>query len=658
MPRITAAQQRQDAMETAGDYPVHRPSLVLPDGLDVPVAVDTETNHLFGDDGSRVAVLSCSWIPPEIVQDEAALMRAIQTGAGVIDYAFPFDQGVRDKILTGSHKRRYNPGQMDLFAQDDINLDQGEWEWLISWLAAQPELDYHNAYFDLEKIRLGTRHWPGIDLLHNFGWDTQLACKEIWPLESTSLKPTGGRLWGEDEQAEAKALKPWLGPKTDPRYDLVPWHVIGPYAAKDTNLTIRLRWLQKILVAEGICPPEWIRESFEYMKVLYLMTARGMPYQVGRSLEVAVELDAELERIAATLPFKPEVNAAKRYYFGPKSEGGLELVPYGLTDKGDPSLDEDVMRRMEAGGAPHAATYARWRKIDNAVSNWYRGWPELAGDDGRLRGYFRQTHVRSGRLSIERFQAQAIPHSGKLKAIPEHLPRPRELFDFRNGWEVDLAQAELRVAAMKARCLSMIELIEAGEDLHGITAELLFNVRSSDPDWFDLRQVAKRGNFSFIFGVGWKTFMNDLRKQTGIEITESKSKEIVYKWKRQYPEFGRAIDQFADFAIRHRYVPLANGKRRWFQGYELQYGAHQAFNQYVQPSLAELAKDWTIDTEARHPGLLVMTVHDSQYLDMPADWSEDKSKRIAADIAQRAGELGTEMFGIEMTADYGKWGEH
>ena len=647
------------AEEKAGDYPVPVPSEVLV-GLDpaIPIAVDTETNGLYADDGARVSVLSVSWIPPEISDDPELLRRAIETGDGVIDYAFPFDQGVRDKVLYGPHKRRYGGGQLDLFAQGDVNLGRGAWDWLLRWLRERKKISYHNAKFDLEKIRYGTRHWPGIDLIGNFDWDTQLACKELWPLESTSLKPTAGRLWGEDEQAEAKALKRWLGPKTDPRYDLVPWNVIGPYAAKDTNLTIRLRWWQKLCLAEGETDPAWIRESFDYMRCLYLMEKRGMPYDVGRSLEAAEVIEGAKQALAEALPFKPGINEAKRHYFGPSSEGGLGLIPYEVTEKGEPALNEDVIRRLEADGAPDIGTYAEWRKLDTANSMWFRGYAEMCGDDGRLRTCFRQTVVRSGRLSVERFQAQALPHAAKLKLLPEGVPHPRALFTFENGWEVDLAQAELRVAAQKAKCMSMIEMIVAGEDLHGITAQALFGVRKGDPDWFNLRQVAKRGNFSFIFGVGWKKFRDTIRILLGIEFTEAESKEIVGKWKRQYPEFQRAIRQFDDFAVRHRYVPLANGKKRWFQDWELQYGGHQAFNQYVQPSLAELAKDWTIDTEARHPGLLVMTVHDSQYLEMPADWDEARSREVAEDVAAMAGKLGTEMFEIKMEADVSRWNEH
>lgn len=654
--RLTAAAKRTlvdtGELEAAGDYPVHRPSEVLPGDFNGVVALDTETSGLYADDGARVATTSVAWIPQEIVEDQDLLLHAIRTGEGVVEYAFPFDQGVRDKPLAGWSAKRYGGGQMDLFSQNDVNLNWNEWEWHNSWLEQQ-QLVFHNAKFDLEKMRAGTRNWDGRELLASTYWDTMITAKLLWPLEKVALKPTGQRLWGEDPE-EQKALKRWLGPNTDPRYDLVPWNVVGPYAAKDANLTIRLLWWQQLLIDEGETRPDWVKTDFQYMRVLYLMEKRGMPFNSSRSLDANDTLERVKVELARELPFVPSVNGAKAYFYGPKEKGNLGLVPTATTPTGLPQLDEEVMRDLVAAQAPHIETYAQWRKLDTAQSMWYRGYAELVGPDGRIRTCFRQTDVRSGRVSVERFQAQALPHAGKLKLLPEGVPHPRELFEFPEGREVDLAQAELRVAAVKAKCHAMIEQIEAGEDLHGNVTTELFGVTKSDPDWFDLRQVGKRSDFSLIFGVGWKTFQATLRKLLGLEFTEPECREIISKWNKLFPEFRRVIAAYDKFAMKHRYVELANGRRRWFSDYELQYGGHAAFNQYVQPSLAELQKDLTIDTEERHPGILVMTVHDSQYLDCPVG----EGDRIALDVAERAGELGTKMFGITMTADWGPWNAH
>lgn len=640
------------AEEKAGEYPVHRPSDVLPDDVESLVAVDTETSGLYYDDGARVAVVSVAWIPTDALYDDERLGRAIRTGEGIVTYAFPFDQGARDKLTSF---------QPDLFGtDDDVNLPESEWEFLLNWLARH-ELTFTNAKFDLGHLRVGTRHWSGRCLLEQTVWDTTLGCKVAWPTEKVGLKETAARLWGEDEKDAQDALKPHLGPKTDPRYDLVPWPVIGPYAAKDAGQTIRLTYLHLWMVDDGEINRDEVDEDLEYMRVLYRMEERGMPFDVATAIGAADTLEVHKERLAAQLPFTPSINGAKAYYFGPKAKGGLELRPLATTPGGKVALNEDVIRDLEKMDVPHIATYAQWRKLDVAQSMWYRGYAEMAGPDGRLRTSFRQTSVVSGRLSVERFQAQALPHgvpgkSGKLVRLPEGMPSVRSLFTFGDGWEIDLAQAELRVAAKKAKCHTMIEMIEAGEDLHGYVTTDIFGVRKGDPEWFDYRQVGKRADFSFIFGVGAKTFRETVKKLLGIEFSLNEAQDIVTKWNRLFPEFKPTIHQFSEFAMRNKFVPLANGRKRWFAEYELQYGCHQAFNQYVQPSLAELTKDWTIDTEKRHPGVLLMTVHDSQYID--ASLTGESGEEVAKDIAARAGELGTEMFDIVMEADFGPWGDH
>src|SRR5690625_7075201 len=97
----------------------------------------------------------------------------------------------------------------------------------------------------------------------------------------------------------------------------------------------------------------------------------------------------------------------------------------------------------------------------------------MVGDDGRLRGNVRQNGTVSGRFSISRVQLQSIPHDFRLDGfeVLEGIPTPRGMIGagVQPGyklWELDLANAELRVAAMMAKCTRMLDLIHQGKDLH------------------------------------------------------------------------------------------------------------------------------------------------------------------------------------------------
>jgi hypothetical protein len=203
------------------------------------VACDTETNGLFADDGARVSIVSVAWWNDDHTNDVDGFHASSYCYSAdcVVAYAFPFDQGVRDKPGRG---KRF---QLDLFQDDDVNLPSAEWWELLGWLSRH-NLVMQNAPFDLEKLRVGTRHWSGLELEDQVVWDTQLGNKELDPQFPTGLKPACERLFGDtsDEQA---ALKPYLGPQDDPRFDLVPWDVIEPYAVWDAIKTLRLAAQQR-----------------------------------------------------------------------------------------------------------------------------------------------------------------------------------------------------------------------------------------------------------------------------------------------------------------------------------------------------------------------------------------------------------------------------
>lgn len=620
----------------------------LPDIGNQACACDTETSGLFVDDGARVAVVSIAWLDD---QDQ------------VISYAFPFDQGPRDKLAQTS---------LDLFDMENVNLPETEWYSLLGWLQ-QRRLVFHNAKFDCHMLKAGTRHWPGVSLIDNAVWDTSLGNREIWPTHPTALKTTAaqiGLIGDGSERDDEKALKDALKAQQKNRrvasgknrYDLLPWETIEPYAAKDAILTILLYMRHLDELEQGTVSRAHIDRELEVCKMLYRMEQRGIGFDSVRCLQAAAQLKEAKVEIARALPYPATVAGAKKYYFDPANKEGMDLIPYETTDNGAPALNDTVIRKMLNDQVPFIDIYQKCRKIDVALSMWYEAYPAMIGNDGRLRTNYRQTKESgeggggavSGRFSVERVNLQAIPHQSKLD-LPEGVATPREFFGPREGcdlYELDLRQAELRVAAKVAKCGPMLEMIEAEADLHAVTATELFDVTPESDDWFKYRQIAKRGNFSFIFGVGPETFRQTLFKEAGIVLSLSDADGIVQAWRSLYPQFGRAIHRYDRAADRDRYVKLVNGRKRWFYPYEY---THKAFNQVVQGSLAEFAKQWALATEHHHPGWLLLLIHDSQVMEVPAG---DEGLRIVEHVARIGTKLGTNWFKVPMGVDFGKWGEH
>jgi hypothetical protein len=689
------------------------------------IATDTETSGLFADDGARVSTASIAWLAPieEGWAEWCARWDNITFGLETVapglevyiaSVAWPFDQGIVDKP---EGRGKDNTAQASLFGED-ANLDLGEWQALLYLLHDHP-LIFHNAKFDLEKYRVGVRRWPGVgqELEEETVYDTQNVCDLLWRLQGTSLKPTCARLFGTEWADEAALVKRYLAKSKLPvgRWDLMPWDVIGQYANTDARITLMLKirqeweierngageWLHVDgldfsdgvgTVVKQIRPTDgvWakIERRHEFMKVLYRMERRGVPYDEVASTIAGRECRERAAKVSERLPFEPTDAKAKHYFFGEgKTDKGvecLEKVPYAVTDKGAPSLTAEILGRMVDDGIPHADIWAEYNRLDNAASMWYEGYAKRIGTDGRLRTAFRQNGTRSSRLSVERLNLQAIPQDYRLSdhAALAGILTPRQIIAnavaaLEGGWrlfELDLAQAELRIGTMFAKCKLMEQMIRDGEDLHTFTTKALFpDIPESDPLFHDKwRQVGKRGNFSLQFGAKGPTFKKMVSKETGIVLGDQQAVRIVRDWNGLYPEFGRAIYRHQRVVekrqTRHGYawIDLVNGERRWFQAYE---EAHKAFNQRVQANLGQFAIDWTLMTEpflannkklqakAKRDGIgepgLLLTVHDSQMLLLPDD---EFGQRLAERCAEFGKELWKQMFaGIPGDVDYKKW---
>jgi DNA polymerase I-like protein with 3'-5' exonuclease and polymerase domains len=606
--------------------------LDLPEGLDW-VVVDVEAGGLFQDDGARIGSIGIGW-PGET-------------------RAYPFDQGVRDK---------FPATQMDMFEQDDPNLPESAWHELIEWLARQ-KLSAHNAKYDLTMIRAGTRLHPGMDLIEQLFWDTVLAQRELEPIEQAGLDKVLPRL-GLGQKESADPIKNWLKRNKFPtnRYDLAPWYIMEPYLRGDITGQVRLQQWQLDAMEEAEDPVvnHYYRE-LDLLKVLYRMEHRGMAYDHAESLEAAATLRRRMVELREALPFDPDKKAAVAGYFC----GTLGLVTDRHTEKkGEPQIDEEQRRKWiqeDQGGInkiPNIYEYDLYVKCKRAISMWYEGWPEMAGPDGRLRCHYKQGHVKSGRMSVQRLQLQAIPKNDKAVDV-EGVPTVRSLIRAREGhalWNLDLAQAELRVAAKYAKCYKMLDMLLGGADFHSETTKQVLKVDESHPQWKEKRDIGKRLTFSAIFQIGPDHFQEILGKMTGIYLPmegEGGCEDIVYSWRRAYPEFGsmyyRAMRVFEDRGWL-RLLPNTPYEYRTYLN-PIMDQPKSAWNRIVQGSLAEFLKLWLVRVESKWPGPMILTIHDSIVMEM----KDDEGDEIAAEVAADTAEFASELFDVEMKCDIGLW---
>lgn len=620
------------------------------------VVVDTETSNLYPDSGQFISVVSFAYRDPNTNE--------------IVAKALPFDQGPMQTDLTTSGDPWANNAlnkELDArtlkrvskwpqWALDDNapNLHPKHFAGLLEELS-RFNLVYHNAKFDMLAINNGTRSASGMDLQDAFYWDTQLVQHVVEPQMPTALKSSAVRLELTDggEDAAQKALDPWLGPKqgknADPRYDLVPWSVMEPYATEDAVLTLLLKEFQE---QQGFRPGEWdhsLRE-FELMITLYRMEMRGLPFDAAGMRENSKLLEADRKRLASLIPFKggtdgPTPAAARKFFFIDADRPPFKdkiTKPSKTFPNGQAQVDDEVIERLVKQHVPFAKEYQQHEGAKSALSKWYGAWPDLTGKDGRLRTCHRQGRVVSGRLSVERVQLHAIPHDSRMPKVEGLIP-VRDFFYSPTGyelWEFDISQAEIRIATAVARCQPMLDGIEAGDDSHSIATRLMFadqfvgyeGREEEHPKWDDLRQVAKRCNLGILYGAGVQVIREQIAKFTGITYPVNKVREFRDRWLEAFPEFGDALEKAQARAEAQGFVRLYNGRIRWFSEYE---PSHKAFNQYVQGSLAETMKDVMCEVEDTYPDSLLLQIHDSLILQIPDAKVPEWTKSVPDLISRR-----------------------
>lgn len=668
----------------------------LPKVEGLTVAVDTETSGLYEDQGARISVVSWAYRTDN------------DPDAPIEMYAVPFDQGFeieRDngekgkkrlivqvdydhlplgpKHLPRNHRRRVDKW-MEM-TPDHVPDEPGEWlarapnktpehfRALGAWLGFQ-DLVLHNAKFDLLKFRRGLRgveEETGVDLASRCVSDTQINQHVTEPRHTSGLKPTSVRLSlgpvlqrpAGTEADEAEALTPWKGPTNDPRYDLIPWHVMKGYAQLDAGETLALHEYQQAWYASGDPVADsfqvHIRREFALMRVLYAMEVRGIGYDRARSLEQVTEINARLERLRAELPFRPTGPGARKYYFGPETDedgeptGNLGRVPYsdkmtagGKTTGPQPQIDEEVVQRLVKDGAPYAEQFHEHEKNKNAAAKWYQAWADMCGQDGRLRTCHRQTKVVSGRLSVEGVQLHAIPQP--YQTVQGLVP-VIDLFHAAPGkklWSIDVSQAEIRIATALAKCKPMLEQYRQGRDSHDAANLLMFgdelladfeaepahveqlDYAKANPKWHEYRQVAKRCNLGILYAAGVNTVRGEIAKFTGITYAPRRVAGWIDDWKAAFPEMVVFHELCERAATSRGWVRLVNGRIRYFSDYE---PTRKAANQVIQGSQAEALKECMIKIENLYPGILLLDVHDAVWIEVD-EQDEDRLVKAVCEI--------------------------
>lgn len=303
---------------------------------------------------------------------------------------------------------------------------------------------------------------------------------------------------------------------------------------------------------------------------LTFITAKGIRMDAEglkkASFDSEVKIAGLHEELTKIIGFEINVNSSKQmqeYFYERK-----KLMPYKKTvivngiRKSIVTCDEKALKRIAGKGHKEAQIILEIRHLSKMKGTYY---DIVLDKDKRLRCSYTPI-TKQGRLSSGK---TIFGTGGNLQNQPSKMKRMMIADDGHIIVNIDLSQAESRTVAYVALVPRMMKAFENGEDIHNLTASLLFNKPTNEISrvegsteigggQFSERDIGKRANHGFDYGLGPDQFaINN-------EISISEGRFIHAKYHAIYPEIKQWHSSIQEHLSRSRVLVNSYGRRRLF----------------------------------------------------------------------------------------------
>ncbi len=334
-------------------------------------------------------------------------------------------------------------------------------------------------------------------------------------------------------------------------------HSASIYCGMDVFLTRKLSFKIKsrleLMGKELIELLETVEQPLE--PILAEMEARGICVDVPYLKELSNELNQTLQNIESKaykeIGFRFNLNS-------PKQLGEILFEKLNLNKKKSRktktgwSTDATVLERLEHDHNL-IPLLIEHRTLSKLLSTYVDALPQLVEKSTkRIHTDFNQAVTATGRLSSSNPNLQNIP------IRTEFSRRIRKAFLPQENWKLisaDYSQIELRILAHLSGEEILQKAYKKGEDVHTLTAKILFEKDSIDQNE---RRIGKTINFGVIYGMGAQRFA----RETG--VTQSEAKDFLSRYKERYPKVFKFLELQERLALSKGYVQTLLGRRRYF----------------------------------------------------------------------------------------------
>ncbi|MCY7368531.1 MAG: DNA polymerase I [Chamaesiphon sp.] len=629
---------------------------VIPDSLEAVslIAPDDESDELWffsAEDTAKFQISRICPIQPQIIDSLAKLQGLITNLQHYTDPNHPVAWDTETTDLEPRNAKLVGIGccwgeETDSMAYIPIGHEAGdnlELELVLDNLRSiledptYPKV-FQNAKFD----RLVFKN-QGIKL-QGVVFDTMLASYVLNPDSSHNLTDLSSRYLGIVPQSytELVAKGQTIANISIP--------LIAEYCGMDVWGTYRLHSLLKAELAAVPKLFALLQEIEQPLEpILAEMEDRGINIDAEYLKTLSVVLAKDLDRIEE----ETYALAGEKFNLGsPKQLAQilfekLELDTKGIRqNKSGYSTDVNTLEKLQ-GKHEVVDLILQHRTFSKLKSTYVDALPALIHPKtGRVHTDFNQAVTSTGRLSSSHPNLQNIP------IRTEFSRQIRRAFIPAPGWilaAVDYSQIELRILAHLSQEPVLITAYNQNEDIHTVTARLLFE---NDTITSEQRRMGKIINFGVVYGMGAAKF----GRETGVKTSEAKI--FIDKFYDRYPGIFDYLERVKREAIalgyvetvcgRRRYFKFESGKLRGLKGSDpnqinlddlgnlgmLDAGhLRAAANAPIQGSSADIIKLAMISIDRLlqpYQAKMLLQVHDELVLEIPQDEWEELSPKIKA----------------------------
>lgn len=294
--------------------------------------------------------------------------------------------------------------------------------------------------------------------------------------------------------------------------------------------------------------------------------------------------------------------------------------------------------------------YREYTKLKNTYVDTL---PQQVDEDSRVHTTYALTVAQTGRLSSNDPNLQNIPVRTDLgrQIRTAFVARPNHVLV-----SADYSQFELRLAAYLAGDKELIDMFNAGADIHTMTAAQVYG-REPEDITKQMRRDAKVINFGVLYGMS----PHGLSVATGMTIAAAKT--FIDKYFELRKPILDYMNNLKDMARKDGYVETLFGRRRptpdvHSSNFIVRSAAERAaINMPIQGTEADLMKMAMIEVYKKLQGTdskLLLQVHDSLIIECPEDDAE-KVTAMLKDTMEHIYELPVKL---SVDVSTGKnWGE-